>query len=295
MPKVTVLVPTHDHCVTLKASLGSALVQTMQDLEILVVGDGAPDETAAVIKRIGDRRIKYFPHAKGPRTGEIYRHALLTSEAQGEFVCYLSDDDLWLPNHLETMCALLSQADFAATMTVFVNLDFAPFVIPNYLQDSVNREFILKISNRIALTTAGHTLSFYKQLPYGWRTTPAGRWTDHYMWQQFLSLPECRALSAPVVTSLKFPDPPRKQMSNNERLEEMEHWRKRIAEPDFDAIFAKEVLEGTIMHAAHNHSRAKLSELELSEKVEEQAAVIKMLEGQLEQLRNLDLLSQGKS
>jgi glycosyltransferase involved in cell wall biosynthesis len=47
----TVLVPTHDHGLTLLRSVRSALRQTVEELEVFVVGDGVPDETRDVIDR----------------------------------------------------------------------------------------------------------------------------------------------------------------------------------------------------------------------------------------------------
>lgn len=45
MTLATVLVPTHNHGPTLSLSVGSALAQTVQDIEVLVAGDGATAET----------------------------------------------------------------------------------------------------------------------------------------------------------------------------------------------------------------------------------------------------------
>lgn len=41
----TVVIPTQDHGPTLRYAVQGALAQTVEDLEILVVGDGAPDVT----------------------------------------------------------------------------------------------------------------------------------------------------------------------------------------------------------------------------------------------------------
>ena len=39
-PVATILVPTHDHGPTLRASVASALRQTVSDIEVFIVGDG---------------------------------------------------------------------------------------------------------------------------------------------------------------------------------------------------------------------------------------------------------------
>ena len=49
-----------------------------------------------------------------------------------------------------------------------------------------------------------YRLDFYQQLPYGWRTTPEGTFTDRYMWQQMLRHPACRWYSSTTPTFLYF-------------------------------------------------------------------------------------------
>jgi len=112
----TVIVPTHDHGPTLRFALASALAQTVEDIEVLVIGDGVPDVTREIVDEVlrQDARVRFFDHPKGPRHGEPYRHEAL-GEARGDIVCYLCDDDLWLPQHVELVREALEGADFVAT------------------------------------------------------------------------------------------------------------------------------------------------------------------------------------
>jgi hypothetical protein len=56
----------------------------------------------------------------------------------------------------------------------------------------------------IQLSLVGHTLAFYKQLPAGWRVTPAGQFTDRYMWQQFADHENFNFASTVDLTVLYF-------------------------------------------------------------------------------------------
>ena len=91
--------PTHDHGRLLFSAARCALDQTVADLELFIVGDGVPDVTREVVAELDDERVRFFDNPKAPSRGEVLRRAAL-AEAGGEIVCYLADDDLWMPHHV---------------------------------------------------------------------------------------------------------------------------------------------------------------------------------------------------
>lgn len=244
-PRATVLIPTHDHGLTLRYAVASALAQTVADLEVFVVGDGAPEETRALVTELekDDDRVRYFDNPKGPRHGEIHRHAAL-SEASGAIVCYLSDDDLWLPEHVERLSGSLRDADFAHAMTAMIHPDGTVGCSSGNLADVRYRRRLLSgSSNFVPLSAAAHTLAFYRRLPEGWRTTPSGIWTDLFMWQQILSQPECRAVSVPCPTVAHFPSHQRDGWAIDRRLEELSSWATELGDPRRRAAFGARLYE----------------------------------------------------
>lgn len=257
-PAATVLVPTFDHGPLLRYSLASALRQTVEDLEVLVVGDGVPDVTRELVRevRASDERVRFLDNPKGPRHGELHRHAAL-KEARGRIVCYLSDDDLWLPHHVATMAALLEEADFAVTLPLRIHADGSvyahsiDFALPEY------RALILSGKNRMGISFVGHTLELYRRLPHGWRTTPAGIPTDLYMWQQILALPDCRLASSPRPTVFHFPSRYRAEWPLEQRLAELEEWAARIDDPARVADFLGLVLDAVVPQWARLKVRKK--------------------------------------
>jgi glycosyltransferase involved in cell wall biosynthesis len=122
--KATVLIPTHDHGETLRYSVASALAQSVKDIEVFIIGDGVSDATRSFIAGLvsGDARLSFLDRAKAPSRGEVYRHEVLAS-AKGDIVRYLCDDDLWLPDHIETMVDLLREADLVLSMPMIVGVD----------------------------------------------------------------------------------------------------------------------------------------------------------------------------
>lgn len=244
MPLFTVLIPTHSHADTIIRSIASIQDQTEQDFELFVVGDGAPPRTDEIMREVcaKDQRIRYFPNPKGEGNGEAHR-AVALQEAKGKLVCYLGDDDLWLPHHLAQMKTLLQQVDFAHTVQidVFPNENIAAWA--GDLSLSSTRQRMLQLSwNFFGPSCVGHTLSAYRRLPYGWRPKPQGMFSDLHMWRQWLNQDWCRFHSEPMPSMLRFPSYPRKQQTLEQRCIEMDAWFARSRQPDFLPFLQREVL-----------------------------------------------------
>ncbi len=246
MTRATVLVPTHDHTTTLPWAVGSALRQTVADLEVLVVGDGAPPATHAWAEALAARepRFRFFPNGKGPRHGELHRHAAL-QEARGEIVCYLSDDDLWLPDHVERLLTALPRVEFAHCLPTAVRPDASLHAWAADLALASARERVLGDDTLVPLSCVAHTLAAYRRLPFGWRTTPEGRPTDRHMWQQFLAQPWVRAASSAAPTCLHFASPERSGWSGERRAAELAEWDARIRDARWCKRFFRRVARWT--------------------------------------------------
>jgi GalNAc5-diNAcBac-PP-undecaprenol beta-1,3-glucosyltransferase len=237
MTQATVLIPTHDHQDTILRAIASIKRQTIQDFEVFVVGDGVPDRTRELMAGIcaADDRFRFFDNPKGPRTGEPHRHRALQGAA-GKIVCYLADDDLWLPNHLESMLEASQEADFFHALHVGIDHEDKPYFIPSNIQDiTVRRLMCHTTANRFGLTFCGHTLSGYRSLPFGWRTAPEGTPTDLHMWRQFLAHDTIRAKTIFRATALGFASPQRIGWSMDQRLAELDRWLTLSQDAEFPA------------------------------------------------------------
>jgi len=247
MPQFTILIPTFDHGETIRFPLECVRGQTRQDYEVFIVGDGVPPESEKRLKdyATADGRISFFPFPKHVSRGEPNRHEVL-QRARGEIVCYLTDRDLWLPDHLERIQVLLASADFAHSLGIHVLPEDELRFFPVDLANINDRDQMLHRFNRVPLSCAAHRLDFYHRLPRGWETTPPQKPTDWHMFQQFLEQPDCRTLSGTYPSAITFPSPPRRGWTGQRRLEELARWTARTATPVARQTLVQEVLEATI-------------------------------------------------
>jgi glycosyltransferase involved in cell wall biosynthesis len=96
---VSVIIPTYAHSTYIGQTLESVFSQSFEDYEVIVVNDGSPDDASSRLADLSNsHRIRYVeqPHA-GPAAAR--NHGL--SLANGEFIAFLDDDDLWPRDKLE--------------------------------------------------------------------------------------------------------------------------------------------------------------------------------------------------
>ncbi|GAB3741496.1 hypothetical protein GCM10027594_21190 [Hymenobacter agri] len=114
-PFFSIVIPTYNRAGFIGATLDSVLAQTFPHLEILVVDDGSKDNTAEVVGRYADPRLRYYPKENAER-GVARNYGL--ARAHGEYVLFLDSDDRFHANHLATLHAkiqALGQPNFIAT------------------------------------------------------------------------------------------------------------------------------------------------------------------------------------
>ncbi len=102
---VSVVIPTYKHRDWILDTLASVYRQTFTDFEVIIVNDGSTDDTAQVVKQIvAERGIRYFEQTNA---GQSRARNFGISQANGEFVALLDDDDLWPVEKLEWQVATL--------------------------------------------------------------------------------------------------------------------------------------------------------------------------------------------
>jgi len=108
-PMVSVLIPTFNRPRYLSEALSSVVHQNYSNLEIFVINDGGQD-VINVVNSFNDPRIIFINRKENRGLPYTLNEALM--RAQGKYVCYLGDDDLYYPNHIETLAnALENQTD----------------------------------------------------------------------------------------------------------------------------------------------------------------------------------------
>jgi len=108
-PLVSVIIPTYKRAVLVQRAIESVLRQTYRNIEILVVDDESPDDTASVVKAIPDSRIKYIRHGKNKGLPAVRNTGIRA--ANGELIAFLDDDDEWREDKLDKQIRAIKDCD----------------------------------------------------------------------------------------------------------------------------------------------------------------------------------------
>ncbi len=108
MPLVSVIVPTYNRPIQLKETLLSVIAQSYKNLEIIVVND-AGEDISKIIKSLNDNRIKYIVHEKNKGLAGARNTGM--KNANGKYISFLDDDDIFYPNHIEVLLAAIKNND----------------------------------------------------------------------------------------------------------------------------------------------------------------------------------------
>ena len=113
-PLVSIVIPVFNGSNYMREAIDSAIAQTYQNIEIIVVNDGSNDngKTREIALSYGDK-IRYFEKENG---GVSTALNLGIKEMKGEYFSWLSHDDVYYPNKVERQVRELEGLDDKLTL-----------------------------------------------------------------------------------------------------------------------------------------------------------------------------------
>lgn len=153
--KITVVVPVYNAEQYLRACLDSIVQQSYHNLEIILINDGSTDQSGEICDEYAalDTRVKVI-HQANCGLGMTRNKAIKL--ARGEYLTFIDNDDLVLPEYIETLYsnAVKYQADL--TMCLHQMFDQEPIE----LKKTTGQVSI--VSNQEVLENFGFTQSKYE-------------------------------------------------------------------------------------------------------------------------------------
>jgi glycosyltransferase involved in cell wall biosynthesis len=186
-PLLSILLPTHNRADVLPVAIASIFYQTIQDFEILIVGDGCTDNTVEVVRSYKDERIKWFDLPKAPNFGYANRNIVL-KEARGKYIGFMAHDDILFYDHFEKCIEALEAGhakEIACTRPLWITRE--GMIIPvefNFNNPSTLDDFIMRKHNAMPASCVVHLRECFEKYGY-WddRLAGCGDWD---MWARII-------------------------------------------------------------------------------------------------------------
>src|SRR5438552_8047267 len=124
MPKVSLIIPTHDRPHLLPRAVESARAAG-RDVEIIVIDDASTDETAEVCRNLNN--IKYVRVERNQGVAGARNIGIFRSTTR--YIAFLDDDDLRLPGSLDIQVEALEanpEAGFVCGAMIMADQDYQP-------------------------------------------------------------------------------------------------------------------------------------------------------------------------
>ena len=172
-PLISIIMPTYNRCKILtEIGLPSVLNQTYKNFELIIVSDGSTDNTEEEVKKIDDKRIKFYKiYRKKRYPSNLNNHWACHSvvptnfglkKINGDWISHIDDDDIWTKDHLEKLLKFATKYSFE-------------FVSSSHLEIRNGKKHIKDYSNNTPAIGAHQTwlyssnLSFFERNINCWR------------------------------------------------------------------------------------------------------------------------------
>lgn len=106
---ISVIIPVYKVAWIIEKTIESVQKQTYQNLEIVLVDDCSPDNSADIINQmmLKDERIRYFKLEENSGAAVARNRAI--RESRGRYIAFLDSDDMWEPDKLEKELTLMKE------------------------------------------------------------------------------------------------------------------------------------------------------------------------------------------
>ena len=121
IPKVSIIIPVYNGSKYLNYAIESALDQTYNNTEIIVINDGSTDNglTDEIAKGYGDQ-IRYF-HKDNGGTSSSLNFGI--KKMCGDYFSWLSHDDIYLPHKIEKQISYLTNNNLKICYSKVILID----------------------------------------------------------------------------------------------------------------------------------------------------------------------------
>ena len=200
--RFSVIMPAYNSADYIAKALDSALSQTYQPAEVIVINDGSTDDTVRIVQRFGERVRCISQENKGVAAARN----LGLQNARYEWIALLDSDDLWRADKLELQAAAIlgnPPVDFVCTGGY------------HFFEDKLERQMVAppaaqlreRLMNGVPFAVSSVAFRLSKAIEIGGFDTAMKYCEDWDMWHRLLNAgAQCACVDEPVTFYRRNPN-----------------------------------------------------------------------------------------
>lgn len=202
--RLSVVIPLYNNSTVIGETLASALSQTVQEFELIVVDDGSTDGGASLVEAVRDVRVRLI---RQPNLGVSAARNRGVLEARGEWIAFLDADDLWATAHLENLALAVRHT---GVIGAFINLIYEslrrPLISGKVRSQRVDDYFSFALANGgYPMSSSSVLLRRDRLVDAGLFAIGEGMGEDIDMWCRFALLGRNSICRAPFGDVSRYP------------------------------------------------------------------------------------------
>ncbi len=135
--KYSIIIPLYNKEKYIEKTILSVLQQSEQDFEVIVVDDGSTDNSANIVRKIKNSKIRLVCKENG---GVSSARNLGICESRGDNICFLDGDDIWERDFLETISMLIEKFPEAGLFCASYQVSYKKRVVQPQFRSTMNTE-----------------------------------------------------------------------------------------------------------------------------------------------------------
>jgi glycosyltransferase involved in cell wall biosynthesis len=180
---VSIIVATYNGEKYLLEQLNSIANQSYKNIEIIICDDDSKDGTKNIIKTFAENtpNVYYYLNVHNEGVNKNFENGFL--KAKGDFIAIADQDDIWLPNKIETQIDLFTNKDILLTHSMSVRFSGNSLPTKEYQNNTIPFEGNDVKKLLLRNSVSGHNIIFRKQLLNQILPIPAGIYYDWWIVQ----------------------------------------------------------------------------------------------------------------
>ena len=109
-PLVSIIMNCHNSEQYLREAIESVINQTYSNWELIFWDNKSTDESPLIVQSYKDPRINYYSAISYTPLGQARNLAI--EKSKGQYIAFLDDDDIWLPEKLQVQIKIMKDQEY---------------------------------------------------------------------------------------------------------------------------------------------------------------------------------------